>query len=614
MKRLWRIIAIIYENLTEPHPAITRDKHRLEAKLVAFMVIVMIGGVILNLLFGSGLTPVSLFALVIGYVISRTKYYKIATYLIIGILLVSLVSSIYTTHDYNNFVIFSNIAWLTLSLLFASLLLTIKETILISVLHLFVILLLAVFTPEIDLKSIGVSFGFVSVFSTLLIITMWRRNELENVRQKKIREQATHDLVTGLPNRVLFHDRLDQAIARIQRNKTIGAILYLDLDDFKDINDEYSHEVGDQVLKVIADRILSCIRITDTGARISGDEFVILLEDVGKPENAAILAQNILDAISSRIAINGSETMVSGSIGVAMIPRDGMENEELLQNADTAMYSAKAEGKHSISFFTAEMKKKMLRNISLSKSLQKAIDNQEFHIEFQPQFDVHTGNIFGAEALLRWRHPAEGLISPREFIPIAEKTGLIFSLSERVFNDVLAFHDTIEKNTSKDVRLAVNLSSRQLRDIDFPDSIKDLLLASDIDPACLELEITENSIFDNFDQTVKVLKKLKKLGVRLAIDDFGTGYSSLSYLETFPVDTIKVDISFLQKITHPDVKLPILSGIITIATEMGLDVIAEGVENATQLQFLKNAGCSMVQGFYFNASLEKDNFLSLLKD
>ena len=614
MKRLWHIIVIIYENLTEPHPAITREKHRLEAKLVAFMVIVMIGGVTLNLIFGSGLTPVSLFALVIGYIFSRTKYYKIATYLIICILLVSLVSSIYATHDYNNFAIFSNIAWLTLSLLFASLLLSIKETILISVFHIIVILLLSVFTPEIDLKAIGVSFGFISVFSTLLIITMWRRNELENARQKKIREQATHDLVTGLPNRILFHDRLDQAIARIQRNKTIGAILYLDLDDFKDINDEYSHEVGDQVLKVIADRILSCIRITDTGARISGDEFVILLEDVGKPENAAIVAQNILDAISSRIAINGSETMVSGSIGIAMIPRDGMKNEELLQNADTAMYSAKAEGKHSISFFTAEMKEKMLRNISLSKSLHKAIDNQEFHIEFQPQFDVHTGNIFGAEALLRWRHPAEGLISPYEFIPIAEKTGLIFPLSEWVIENVLDFHQVVKKTTSKKVRLAVNLSSRQLREVNFPDSIESLLEGSEIDPACLELEITENSIFDNFDQTVKVMKKLKSLGVRLAIDDFGTGYSSLSYLETFPVDTIKIDTSFLQKITHPDVKLPILSGIITIATEMGLDVIAEGVENDTQLQFLKNAGCSMAQGFYFNASLERDDFLCLLKD
>ena len=306
MKKLWRIIVNIYENLTKPHPSITREKHRLEAKLVAFMVIVMIGGVAVNLLIGSGLTPVSLFALVIGYIFSRTKYYKIATYLIIGILLVSMVNSIYASGDFNNFAIFTNIAWLTLSLLFASLLLTIKETVLISVCHLIVILLLSIFTPEIDMKAIGVSFGFFSVFSTLLIITMWRRNELENARQKKIREQATHDLVTGLPNRVLFHDRLDQAIARIQRKKTISAILYLDLDDFKDINDEYSHEVGDQVLKEIAGRILSCIRNTDTGARFSGDEFVILLEDIGKPENAAVVAQNILDTISSRITINDS--------------------------------------------------------------------------------------------------------------------------------------------------------------------------------------------------------------------------------------------------------------------------------------------------------------------
>jgi diguanylate cyclase (GGDEF)-like protein len=435
-----QFVLSVWGKITEPHASITDHKKQLEAKLVSFMVLVMIFGVTLNLLFGTGLTIYSLIALLSGYALSRTKHYSIATYLIIGILLVSMLRSLLVNGDFGNFSIFTNIAWLSLSLVFASLLLSIRETILISGFHLIIIFLLAVFIPEINLKSIGVSVGYISVFSVLLILTMWQRNVLEMIRQEEIRKQATHDLLTGLPNRFLLHDRLDQAIARLERSKSIGSILYLDLDDFKNVNDEFSHEVGDQVLKVIADRIQTCIRKTDTGARISGDEFVILMEDVRGPENAEIIAKKILDTISTPIQIRNSEAMITGSIGIAMIPQDGSNHAELLQNADTAMYSAKDEGKNAISFFTTRMKDKMLKSISFSKSLHRALENEELFLEFQPQYNTRTGKVFGAEALIRWQHPERGIISPKEFIPVAEKNGMIIPIWEWVIRNVFSLH------------------------------------------------------------------------------------------------------------------------------------------------------------------------------
>jgi len=606
------LLLSVWEKLTEPHASITDQRKRLEAKLVSFMVLVMIVGVSLNLLFGSGLSIFTLIAILLSYGFSRTKYYSISIYLLIGVLLISMILSLMEENKFDNFTIFANVAWLSLSLVFASLLLTVKRTILISVIHLVIIFSLSVFIPEINLKAIGVSFGYISVFSFLLIITMWQRNLLEEARQEELRMQATHDQVTGLPNRILFHDRLNQALARIERDKTIGAILYLDLDDFKNVNDEFSHEVGDHVLRVIAERIQSCIREIDTGARISGDEFVVLLENVRVSKNAAVIAKKILDTISTPIRIKNSETMITGSIGIAMIPKDGKSDTELLQNADAAMYSAKKEGKNSTSFFSIEMKEEMLKSISLSKNLQRALENQEFFLEFQPQHDTRTGKVFGAEALIRWQHPQQGIISPREFIPISEKNGMIIPIGEWVIRNVYSLHHSIESSSLHNIRIAANLSGRQIKDSQFVKTFAEIISSTKIDPNLLELEITESSIFEDVDHTISILKELKSIGVRLAIDDFGTGYSSLSHLERFPINTIKIDISFVHRISKSKVELPILTGIISIATKMGLDVIAEGVETEIQLDFLNSNGCYLVQGNYFDPPLEKNELLRLI--
>lgn len=459
-----------------------------------------------------------------------------------------------------------------------------------------------------------ISFGYVWVFSALLIITMWQRNVIEDARQEKIRQQATHDQLTGLPNRTLFHDRLEQALARMGRNGATGSILYMDLDNFKNINDEFSHEAGDLVLKVIAERIQCCIRKTDTGARFSGDEFVILLEDVSGPRNAAYIAKKLLDTISTPIQIQNSEVCVSGSIGIAMIPEDGMNGSELLVNADTAMYTAKNDGKNAVSFFTNEMKEKILSSINLSKSLHGALDGKEFYLDYQPQYDAGTGKIFGAEALLRWQHPQLGNIPPREFIPIAEKNGMIIPLGKWVLEDVFLFHQSLKSALHQNIRISANLSGRQLMDEYFINYLAELIEGSGVDPNFLELEITENSLFDNIEQTLSILKGIKSLGIRLAIDDFGTGYSSLSYLEKLPFDTVKIDISFIRKIKRLNVHLPILTGIISIATDMGLAVIAEGVENEIQLEYLRSHGCHLIQGRYFNPSFSEQELLRVVLD
>jgi len=614
MKKLLSSICTFFEKITEPHSLIIDERKRLEAKTVSFMVLVMILGVSLNLIFGTGLIPITLIVLILGYGLSRTQHYKAATYLIIAILLISMINSILDTGNFDNQAIFANVAWLTLSLVFASLLLSIRESILIAAAHLVILYLLSVFVSEINLKGIVVSFGYISVFSALLIITMWQRNLIEEKRQEKIRQQATHDLLTDLPNRTLFHDRLDRALARMERNCTIGSIFYMDLDDFKLVNDEFNHNAGDHVLKVIAERIQNCIRKTDTSSRFSGDEFVILLEDVSGPQNAGLIARKLLDTISTPIQIQNSEVMVSGSIGIAMIPQDGKDSSELLINADTAMYTAKNQGKNAFSFFTIEMKEKMLKSINLSKNMHRALEQSEFYLEYQPQYDVRTGKVFGAEALLRWCHPQQGIISPKEFIPIAEKNGMIIPMGEWVIGDVFLFHQDLESVLHKNIRIAVNLSGRQLRDDKFLNYLATLIDESGIDPNLLELEITENSIFDDIEQILSIMKQIKSLGVRLAIDDFGTGHSSLSYLERLPFDTVKIDISFIHKITRLGIRLPILTGIISIATDMGLDVIAEGVENETQLNYLKTHGCHLIQGFYFNPSFSEQELLKIVSD
>lgn len=603
----------IWGKFVEANSSISDPVKRREAKLTSFMVLVIIFGAFLNLLLSTGLSIFIMIPLFLGYIISRTKYYVISTYMILIALLFSMIYSLIIDGVYDNLTIFANVAWITLSLVLASLLFSIRVTLFISIFHFLVLIAMVLLIPEIDFKAMGISLGYIWMFSVLLISTMWQRNWLEISRQEEIQWQATHDLLTGLPNRMLLHDRLQGSLARSLRNKTIGAVLYLDLDDFKTINDAFSHEEGDRALRIIAERMQASIRETDTAARLSGDEFVILLENVGQSEDVVLITDKILGAISTPLRIHHSDVSISGSIGIALFPEDGDNITELLQNADAAMYSAKNIGKNSYNFFATSMKDEILKKLSLSNSLHRALENDELSLEYQPQHDIRTGKVFGAEALLRWSDPEEGLVPPSEFIPLAETNGLIAPIGEWVLNDIISLYQDNDIASKQYLRVAINLSGHQLRDPLHFQVLSDLISNSKIDPSLIQFEITENNIFEDVDDTVLKLKKLKSLGVKLAIDDFGTGYSSLSYLERFPIDTIKIDISFINRIKRKDINLPILKGIISIVREMGLEVIAEGVETKSQVDYLKTHGCNLMQGYYFNPSLEKNKFMHIFE-
>jgi diguanylate cyclase (GGDEF)-like protein len=431
--------------------------------------------------------------------------------------------------------------------------------------------------------------------------------------EERLKFLASHDLLTSLPNRGLLHDRLEQAIARAKRNHLTGAVLYLDLDNFKQINDAYSHEEGDLVLTLLAQRMMVITRETDTVARLSGDEFAILLEDVQDRRNVSLLTERLLYEISKPIQLEHTQAAITASIGIAMFPKDGEEISTLLQNADVAMYYGKSKGKNSYVFFNEEMKKSILMKASLGRDLRSAVANSEFILEYQPVIDLTRNQITGAEALIRWQHPEQGIIYPNDFIQLAEDSNLIVPIGEWVMQKAISVFQNPEVSTLHDLRLSLNLSRQQLLDDDHFDALTELIRASTIDPARLQLEITETSIFENLAEASQNMRRLRKLGVKLAIDDFGTGYSSLSYLEQFPVDTIKIDIAFIRRITYKEIELPILKGIISIAHEMGMEVVAEGVETQAQLAYLKKHGCNQVQGFYLHTPMSEEELVRVVE-
>jgi diguanylate cyclase (GGDEF)-like protein/PAS domain S-box-containing protein len=432
--------------------------------------------------------------------------------------------------------------------------------------------------------------------------------------EERLKFLATHDLLTSLPNRGLLHDRLEQAIARTKRNQSISAVLYLDLDNFKHINDAYSHEEGDHVLVILAQRLIALTRATDTVARMSGDEFVILLENVQDKRNIALLTERLLYEISKPIQLRHSQVTLTASIGIALIPEDGDEIAHLLQNADMAMYYGKSKGKNSYVFYQPNMKTENLKKVSLGRDLRSALVNLEFFLEYQPLVDLCNNQIVGAEALLRWRHPELGTIFPNDFIPLAEENKLIMPISEWVVQKSISLFTNEHAQLLSNLLVSINLSGYQLGNDYHYLMIADLIKSSKINPELIQLEITETSIFENMEKTISELERLQGLGVKLAIDDFGTGYSSLSYLEHFPIEVIKIDISFVRRITHKDIDLPILKGIISISKEMGMKVVAEGVETEAQMEYLRENGCDLVQGFYLYRPMCQEDLIKTIQN
>jgi diguanylate cyclase (GGDEF)-like protein/PAS domain S-box-containing protein len=437
---------------------------------------------------------------------------------------------------------------------------------------------------------------------------------IEDVSQiKEARQQmeqlAYIDSLTGLANRLLFRDRLEQTLKSIQRNKTHAALLYLDLDQFKRVNDSLGHDVGDALLMKVAERLRQCVRHQDTVARMGGDEFVILLTDVDEFSGASAVARKVLQVMSKPMKLLKHEIIITPSIGITLAPHDSLNADILLKNADLAMYRAKYSGRNNYQFFTQEMNSKIFENLLIESELRKALEQDQLLLHFQPQIEIESGKMIGIEALLRWNHPEKGLIPPGNFIPVAEETGLIISLGEWVLSTACRNVRSMEKSGLPPIKLAVNLSARQFKDPNLIDMIQNVLDKSGFKPIQLELEITETMLMENLDYAIEVLKQIQALGISLSIDDFGTGYSSLSYLKRLPINSLKVDKSFITDIPQDRDDMEITSAIIAMAHKLNLEVVAEGIETNAQWGFLKKNKCDIGQGYLFSEPLTMHQLL-----
>lgn len=425
--------------------------------------------------------------------------------------------------------------------------------------------------------------------------------------------QVYHDPLTGLANRMLFQDRLSVAIVQAQRNREMLAVLFLDLDRFKQVNDMLGHDRGDELLQKVATDILVCLRQSDTVARVGGDEFTVLLPRIGQEDEAAKVAQKIVQTLDHPWIIAGQEFHVTGSIGIAVFPDDGEDSETLLKHADTAMYRAKEQGKNKYQLFAPSMNLKIMERLQLENALRQALKNHEFLVLYQPLVNSVTSRIIGVEALIRWAHPTKGLVSPADFIPLAEETGLIVPIGEWVLESACAQNKAWQELGLPPIRVTVNLSACQFSQKNLVDTVARVLEQSGLDPQLLELEITESALIGDMQEAATTLSRLKEMGVRIAIDDFGTGYSSLNYLKRFPPNTLKIDRSFVKDVTSNPEDAAIVAVIIDVARTLNLNVIAEGVETTQQLTFLRDRHCVEMQGFLFSKPIEPEEITRLLQ-
>ncbi|HEY5898790.1 MAG TPA: EAL domain-containing protein, partial [Burkholderiales bacterium] len=415
--------------------------------------------------------------------------------------------------------------------------------------------------------------------------------------------QAHYDALTDLPNRIMCFDRLAQALGQARRRKSSVATLFLDLDRFKTVNDTLGHAVGDGLLRETARRLSECVRAGDTVARVGGDEFVVILTELTRPEDARAVAQKMIDRIAEPMMIAGREVFISTSIGIAVYPTDGEEGDTLVKNADAAMFSAKEAGRNNYRFYTAAMNERAMQNLLLENDLRRALERAEFLLHFQPKQDMASGRVAGLEALLRWQHPQRGLIGPGHFVPLLEDSGLIVRVGEWTLRAVCTQIRDWQRQGVPTVPVAVNIVAKQFLHHDVVAVIDAALAASGIEPRYLEVEITESDAMERPEVVVPILRRLKERGIRVAVDDFGTGYSSLAYLKRLPVDTLKVDRSFVTGLPDDPDDVPITRAIVAMGQTLGLKIIAEGVETPAQRSFLKNLGCNELQGFIYSDPL-----------
>ena len=466
-------------------------------------------------------------------------------------------------------------------------------------------------TLEVEATGAAMSFQGRDVIQTVMRdVTERRRYEA------RIEHLATHDALTGLPNRTLLVDRLQQALPHARRGGQRLAVAMLDLDHFKYVNDSFGHSFGDRLLKAIAQRLAAALRDGDTVARIGGDEFIVVLTDLPRRDDALAALERLRSCFAAPFAIDERETHASVSIGLSVFPDDESATEDieaLLSNADVAMYQAKERGRNTFQFYTREMGVRAVRRVETEAALRRAIERGEFILHFQPQVDLRDGRIVGAEALVRWNDPARGMVAPAEFIPVAEETGLIVPVGEWVLAEACRAAAAWATEGFGALRVSVNVSARQFRSADLARTIRQVLQRTGLEPAGLELELTESLIMENAAAFISTLRELRDIGIGLSIDDFGTGYSSLSYLKQFPVDKLKIDQSFVHDIPGDPDDAAIAQAVINLGHSLGLKVIAEGVETRAQLDFLRGRGCDEVQGYFLGRPVPDAVFVELLR-
>jgi diguanylate cyclase (GGDEF)-like protein/PAS domain S-box-containing protein len=431
--------------------------------------------------------------------------------------------------------------------------------------------------------------------------------------EDQLRFIATHDSLTDLPNRSLFNERLRHALHQSTRYSRGIAVMFIDMDRFKVVNDSLGHGAGDRLLQDSAKRLAECLRESDTVARLGGDEFVVMIENFTAPKDAIAVAQKVLASLARPFFVDGQEFLMSASIGISTFPDDGKDAETLLKNADIAMYRAKDQGRNNYQFYSAQMNKHTFERLAMESSLRRAVERNEFLLHYQPKLDLRTGVIVGVEALVRWQHPDWGMVSPAQFIPLAEETGLIVQIGEWVLNAACEQNKRWRDQGIPPLRVAVNLSARQFAQKTLLSDIAKTIAQSGLTPECLELEITESLVMTNPEHATEILHKLKAMGISLSIDDFGTGYSSLAYLKRFPIDCVKIDRSFIKDIPTEADDMAITKGVIALAHSLRLKVVAEGVETVEQQDFLRSNGCDEMQGYLFSKPLPAEEVTTLLK-
>lgn len=463
--------------------------------------------------------------------------------------------------------------------------------------------------PEwLTISAIKDGYGKVTQYAAVFSDLTARKQD-----EERIKHLAYHDALTGLPNRFLFADRLQLAMAHARRNRAKLAVMFLDLDRFKYINDSLGHAAGDQLLQEVATRLSACVREDDTVARMGGDEFTLLLPGIRAVEDVAKIAQKIIDTLKASFRIGDRDLYITVSIGIAMYPNDGLEADALLSHADAAMYRAKEQGRNNYQLYTPNLNEAALERMNLEQGIRHAIERNEFILHYQPQVNVRTGKIAGVEALLRWQSPELGLVSPMRFIPLAEDTGLIIPIGEWVLGTACTQNMQWQKNGYPPLRMAVNLSARQFQQGDLVEKVASILETTGLEPCWLELEITESIAMQDVEFTAKTLREFKQMGVHIAIDDFGTGYSSLNYLKKFPISTLKIDQAFISDSMTNLEDAAIVSSILVLAQSLEYKAIAEGVETQEQFEFLQKRDCDEIQGFLFGKSMAPQDFERLLE-